>query len=555
MLNAIEKLNLQIEEKSSLNPVKGVFSTHIQEKNCPLVFTNGKGSTLLASRVSALGELFERLSCNYFFNDYYFGEDIVNSKFINHPNEKWFSIDDSNTYESLLNSKLWSIYNSNNELSLDDLYDINSGYTTKGICALPFTRVSDKKITYFPVNILNNLYVSNGMAAGNSKEEAQIQALCEIYERYVKNKIISQEITPPTVPEDILNNYPKIKESIDEIEKNGFRVRVCDASLGGLYPVVSVALIEPTSGVVLLSFGSHPEFEVALERSVTELLQGRGLNNISDLLPPSLNKEEIADSNNLVEHFINSTGVVSYKFFSNKADYKFSNWSNHSSIENQLNYLIDIAHFQDLDIYIAEYKELGIYCCRVLIPSLSEIYPIDDLIWNNSAEGVYLQMPILNLDTLSNEQIEELIQSLEQEQYLDSTKVSELIGILADENSKWDTLQIGELKAMLYLAIGNLEKAKYYINWTLYYATLDDKTLGIYRVIDTILEIKLSNIDSTEIISTLKNIFSSDIIDIAEKILKGKIKFYNLNSPTLKLNGLKKHNEMLKIYKKVLATI
>jgi ribosomal protein S12 methylthiotransferase accessory factor len=59
------------------------------------------------------------------------------------------------------------------------------------------------------------------------------------------------------------------------LEEQGFPVLVKDASLGGQYPVMCVTLMNPRTGGVFASFGAHPSFEVALERSLTELLQGR----------------------------------------------------------------------------------------------------------------------------------------------------------------------------------------------------------------------------------------------------------------------------------------
>ncbi|MDI4746027.1 DUF4223 family protein, partial [Salmonella enterica subsp. enterica serovar Kentucky] len=42
------------------------------------------------------------------------------------------------------------------------------------------------------MNIIGNLYVSNGMSAGNTRNEARVQGLSEVFERYVKNRIIAE---------------------------------------------------------------------------------------------------------------------------------------------------------------------------------------------------------------------------------------------------------------------------------------------------------------------------------------------------------------------------
>ena len=71
MLQKLAEIGIEIEQASSINPVPNVYSVHIRDKDCELMFTNGKGATEKASFASALGEYFERLSCNYFFADFY----------------------------------------------------------------------------------------------------------------------------------------------------------------------------------------------------------------------------------------------------------------------------------------------------------------------------------------------------------------------------------------------------------------------------------------------------------------------------------------------------
>lgn len=51
-----------------------------------------------AALASALGEYFERLSTNYFFADFYLGQEIANGDFVHYPTEKWFPIEDDALY-------------------------------------------------------------------------------------------------------------------------------------------------------------------------------------------------------------------------------------------------------------------------------------------------------------------------------------------------------------------------------------------------------------------------------------------------------------------------
>jgi len=196
MYRNLTMLDIKINEVSMLNPLPFVYSQHIRDSSCELMFTNGKGTSAKACLASALGEYFERLSSNYFFADYYLGAKISNDTFVHYPNEKWFSFssEDTSMPKGLLDDKLWKYFDPEGELEPFDIIDINTAVVERGICALPFIRQSDTESIYFPSNILGNIYVSNAMAAGKNRSEAQVQALCEIYERYVKNKIIAEDV-------------------------------------------------------------------------------------------------------------------------------------------------------------------------------------------------------------------------------------------------------------------------------------------------------------------------------------------------------------------------
>ncbi|WP_268594399.1 YcaO-like family protein, partial [Escherichia coli] len=102
----------------------------------------------------------------------------------------------------------------------------------------------------------------------------------EVFERYVKNRIIAESISLPAIPDEVLNRYPGVVEAIAKLEEEGFPILSYDASLGGNYPVICVVLFNPTNGTCFASFGAHPDFGVALERTVTELLQGRSLKDL-----------------------------------------------------------------------------------------------------------------------------------------------------------------------------------------------------------------------------------------------------------------------------------
>ncbi|MDD3354627.1 OsmC domain/YcaO domain-containing protein, partial [Zoogloea sp.] len=393
MSGILAGLGMKIEIASWRNLVPNVWSLHIRDAHSPMCFTNGKGATKESALASALGEFIERTNCNHFYNDQFWGEDIASAAFVHYPDERWFKPGRKDALPvGLLDEYCLDIYNPDGELRASHLYDTNSGNIERGICALPYVRQSDGEVVYFPTNLIDNLYLSNGMSAGNTLAEAQVQCLSEIFERAVKREILEGELALPDVPGEVLAKYPGIVAGIAELENQGFPVLVKDASLGGLYPVMCVTLMNPRTGGVFASFGAHPSLEVALERSLTELLQGRSFEGLNDLPRPTFESNAVTEPNNFVEHFIDSSGVVSWRFFSARADYDFVEWdfSGHGENSNaqEAVTLFGILEEMGKEAYMAVYDQLGATACRILVPGYSEVYPVEDLIWDNTNKAL-----------------------------------------------------------------------------------------------------------------------------------------------------------------------
>ena len=466
----LDKYDLSVKEASWLNPVPNVWSVHIQNTKCPLCFANGKGASKKAALASALGEYFERLSTNYFFSDFYLGEKTANGEFVHYPSERWFAIPKDNSLpKGLLSPKLMKFYDPDNELTATDLIDLQSSNGERGICALPFVQQSDGKTIYVPVNLIANLYASNGMSAGNTPNEARVQGLSEIFERYTKNKIIAEAISLPTIPPEVLNRYPSVLAAIDALEQEGFPIYCFDASLGGQFPVICVVLFNPQNGTSYASFGAHPNFGVALERTVTELLQGRSLKDLDVFSPPSFDNADVADLSNLETHFIDSSGLISWDMFNEKSDYEFVDWDFSGTTEHEFANLMAIFKRHQIEVLIMDYQHLGVYACRILAVGMSEIYPPEDLLIANNNMAIHLRELILSLPNQkrSAKQLLAIIEQFDDEGLDDFARVRELLGIATGKDNAWSTLRIGELKAMLALGAGDLPQARLWIDWTI----------------------------------------------------------------------------------------
>lgn len=219
MQQKLAALGFAVEERSWLHPVENIWSVHLRDSDCPLLYTNGKGASELAARASALGEFFERVSNNYFWSHYYLGETIAQGPVVHFPSEKWFAPGKRGSWpKDILTLQLQEFYNPEGAVNGSMLVDLNSGNAERGICAIPYTRLRDGATVYFPVNIIGNLYVSNGMAAGNTPAEARAQALSEVVERYVKFRVIRDGLCLPDVPEEVIARYPQIAADIATLD-------------------------------------------------------------------------------------------------------------------------------------------------------------------------------------------------------------------------------------------------------------------------------------------------------------------------------------------------
>ncbi len=553
----LQQLGFNIEEASWLNPVPNVWSVHIRDTDCPLCFTNGKGATRKAALASALGEYFERLSTNYFFADFWLGEQIANSEFVHYPNEKWFPLTgDDSLPDGILDTYLRNYYDPDSDLQGGQLVDLQSSNDARGICALPFTRQSDGKIIYIPMNIVANLYVSNGMSAGNTRNEARVQGLSEIFERYVKNRIITERISLPAIPQEVLARYPQVVESVSTLENEGFPIFCFDASLGGQFPVICVVLFNPANGTCFASFGAHPDFGVALERTVTELLQGRGLKDLDVFTAPTFDDEEVGDQTNLETHFIDSSGLISWDLFKQDADYDFADWQFSGSTEEEFATLMAIFRSVGHDVYIADYEHLGVYACRILVPGMSDIYPVDDLHMANNAMGIHLRETFLALPA-SNWQPDDylsLLAQLDEEGHDDYTRVRELLGIATGKDNGWSTLRVGELKSMLALAGGNTDLALVWVEWTQDFNSggLSAARANYYRCLHTLLLLTQEpERDTAQYLPAFARMYGQETLDAALNAMHGKNCFYGLCTSDNNLTAFPAHQSLLAAYEKL----
>ena len=538
-----------LNESSLLNPVEGILSTHVKDRDCPMLFANGKGATELAARASAFGEFFERLGTHYFWTHFYLGKKRGEAEFVHYPQERWFPHGDGSWPSELLNPELHSFYNPDGTIDSSVLVDLNSGNVERGICALPYTRLRDGEVTWMPVNIIGNLYVSNGMSAGNTMMEARTQALSEIYERHIKYRIISEGLCLPDVPEAVIARYPKIASGIKGLREAGFGILVKDASLGGEYPVMNVTLLHPKDQGCFASFGAHPRFEIALERALTELLQGRALDALENFAEPGFDMDEINSVSNLEIHFVDSSGVISWNFLSNTPDFPFVDWNFSSTTEEDYHWLCQRLEKDGCDAYVADFPEQGAYACRILVPGMSEIYPVEDLEWENNSVGNQIRPALVRLSSLSEAEAKNLLADLQTLNLNDERPLWEILGLSIAVGTTWKELRIGELKTLLALAVGDKEAVLEGCDWIHHYKQMNPARRLVYRCIENYLQ--FDNPAAYE--NSLALLYGAEVLRQAKALIHRDERFFGLEDLGENMEASAMHQSLLAAYDKLFA--
>jgi ribosomal protein S12 methylthiotransferase accessory factor len=263
--------------------------------------------------------------------------------------------------------------------------DWSNGDEETMLC-VPFYSTKEKKVICFPLDLNYLFYGSNGMAAGNTIEEAYVQALSEVVERHCHRLIYTQELRPPRLPESIIEKYDYIKEMVDEIKSTGnYDVEFYDCSMNGKFPVIMSIIKDNRDGDYVIRLGAHPSMKIAIERTLTESFQGVSMDNIKVKACHSVfeGKIEAAFSKeNERNLYKTGGGIYPTSLFIKEPNYEFYDWSERIEKQSNKEMLEDYTKiFSDMgaDVLLRDLSYLGFPTCFVIVPGISELFRIDPL--------------------------------------------------------------------------------------------------------------------------------------------------------------------------------
>ena len=186
------------------------------------------------------------------------------------------------------------------------------------------------------------------------------------------------------------------------------------------------------------------------------------------------------------------------------------------------------------------------------MPGYSEVYPVEDLIWDNTNKALDYREDILNIHVLSGDSLASLVERLEESQLNNYKDIRTLIGIEFDENTVWGQLTILELKILIYLALGKLDEAIELVKEFLQYNNNTVDRGLFYQAVHTVLEITLDeDLVLEHFIANLNRMFGKETMDIVVGSVTGEVKFFGLTKTSMQLEGLDKHLRLIESYKKL----
>jgi len=203
---------------------------------------------------------------------------------------------------------------------------------------------------------------------------------------------------------------------------------------------------------------------------------------------------------------------------------------------------------------MAVYDNLGATACRILVPGYSEIYPVEDLIWDNTNRALSFRADILNLHSLDNRSLKLLLKRLDNCDVDDYTTITTLIGVEFDDNTVWGQLTILELKLLICLAVQRFEDAKELVEAFLQF---NDNTVErglFYQALNVVLEVVLDDeLEMEDYETNFRRMFGNPRMDAVLGSVDGSVRFHSLTPTSMKLEGLDRHLRLIESYKKLHA--
>lgn len=378
----LEEIGVETEEQIIPKSSADTHSLRVTIRGTNLG-SNGKGVSPVLAKASAYAEFMERLQ-----NDIMtvFARYPKHKKgFYSFPDERFFT---AREVAGMDNAFMEYFFSSRNmqEKTLEEKaeyirkyrkmdYFMNGGLDSYE--ARPFYSVRNRKIEYLPYYLYLYYYSSNGMSAGNTPEEALVQGFSEIIERHVQEKIYLEKPALPDIPDEYIRRYPYIWERVQKIrELPGIRMFMKDCSFGGKYPVAALVLVNENTGQYGVKLGCHPDFGVAMERTITEASQGGDFSDYAGRSVLDFTNKNVDSTWNIYNSYKFGMAPFPYEIFGPESAWSFTPVRDVSNMGNReiLKMILDEFLQAGYEVFIRDVSYTGFPSYHIIVPGISEIY-------------------------------------------------------------------------------------------------------------------------------------------------------------------------------------
>ncbi len=532
------KLGVSANEVSLKQENAQFFSAHLelQADWIPTfdISTNGKGLTPEYSLASGYGELMERIQSGILLKYREFATELFikdnacdNSyiykqlkksecllKYIKAPDEE--VIYNQNAIKDAIGKYVRTFDNERVIEKLRETYEI----------FLPFYSVMDSSLVKLPMRVIEHCCGSNGMCAGNTPEEAILQGICEIMERYVLRIIYNKNLTLPTIPKEEFRGND-IYDKILLLEKQlSIDIEVKDCSCGVGIPAVGVLILDNDKTKYQFHIGVDPSPITALERAISELYQGKSELNMHPIdvsFQTMLLFDTVAKDNERIQY---SWGKNRFpvSILMDRPSYEFSGfdlrWG--ESDERDLTLFKQLIEKLNHTLYIRDVSYLGFPSYIVYIPGMSELINVNSMKWLDASFLNDSKITLLShkIPSSSSADIEKLLRMLSM---FNSPEYVSFLGCY----DAWNRENPDAIVGLLFYKIGDLNNATKYMKR----AIAQTKEGENYLLFKCCYDIMLSMIQEFSSVNTIQHIYPKEVFDTAYSILVNDtwIKQFNLS--------------------------
>lgn len=499
------------------NEYEGAYSNRVTLYPTSLG-SNGKGTDAMYALASGFAELMERIENGMLVAMRESQELAEAYGFFVAPDEKKLPVENIIKQDDYVTNYMFQQFRKEHfEDRIKLLRELS--YYTEGCFeesrCIPFADFHANRIVYLPVHLLLYFYGTNGMAAGNTMEEALVQGLSEIFERYV-NKAVIRGVVPPEIPREFVDNF-QISGLIRDIEKDPrYRVSFFDCSLGRGFPACAMIIRNVQQGTFGIKFACHPSFQVALERTLTEAFQGKRLEEFTRMNRIG-NNDQCITNDNIPNVAKVGVGCYPASLFAGKPSYEFQPRTEWNGLSNRemLVKMFQLVDREGFHVLIRDASHLGFPAFYIVIPGMSELYEFKYLRLRELRTSGHILESLRRFPNLTPEEKDRLMLMVLYKQ--DSTQENtfsriSLLPIIGKE------LNINRFRAILHLRRGEYMES----SW-LYQSLAQNETSEAqkerYFCASEYARLTGLGVLSKDITATLQKLFRAEIADYVVDVL------------------------------------